>query len=191
MKHTIETKLRLSKIAKLQGRTVSFAGRKHSERTKELIRQKKLGTIASLETKRKLSIANKGKKLTPEHRALLSKIKTGLKHTEATKEKIRQFNLGKKRPLCRGSLHPFWKGGVTPLYKVIRKSPEAVNWRKAVFERDNYTCQICGQIGGRLEADHMKAFSRYPELRFELSNGRTLCKPCHYKTDNYGYKSII
>ena len=37
----------------------------------------------------------------------------------------------------------------------------------------------CGQVGGYLEADHIKPFSLYPELRFELSNGRTYCKPCH------------
>ena len=33
--------------------------------------------------------------------------------------------------------------------------------------------------GVRLQADHIKMFFRYPELRFELSNGQTLCKKCN------------
>ena len=57
------------------------------------------------------------------------------------------------------------------------------------MERDNYTCQICGTRGGDLEADHIKPFAYYPDIRFELSNGRTLCKPCHRKTDTYGEKA--
>lgn len=60
-------------------------------------------------------------------------------------------------------------------------------WRKAVFERDNYTCQKCGlrsQTGSGsvyIQAHHIKQFAYHPELRFEVSNGVTLCKPCHKK----------
>lgn len=79
-----------------------------------------------------------------------------------------------------------WKGGVTPIHKKIRKSSKYVNWRKQVYERDDYTCQLCGVRGGELQADHIKPFSLFPDLRFELSNGRTLCKPCHRKTPTYG-----
>jgi hypothetical protein len=84
-----------------------------------------------------------------------------------------------------------WKGGITPLNQSIRTSAEYGRWRKMVFERDNFTCQLCGQIGGYLEADHIKSFSRYPEFRFCESNGRTLCKECHKKTDNYGNRYSI
>lgn len=60
------------------------------------------------------------------------------------------------------------------------------NFRNEVFKRDNYTCQLCGKHGGNLNADHIKSFSEYPDLRFDLSNGRTLCVPCHRNTDSYG-----
>ena len=66
--------------------------------------------------------------------------------------------------------------------RCIRYSKEAKEWRKAVFERDNYTCQYCKVRGGYLEADHIKPFAFFPELRFVLSNGRTLCRKCHNKT---------
>lgn len=55
----------------------------------------------------------------------------------------------------------------------------------AVFQRDNFTCQGCKQRGGRLHAHHILAFSQFPEHRFDVSNGLTLCKECHKKTDNY------
>lgn len=60
-------------------------------------------------------------------------------------------------------------------------------WRLAVFERDNYTCVFCGKRGGKLQADHIKPFKEFPELRYELSNGRTLCVKCHRKTESYGW----
>jgi hypothetical protein len=82
------------------------------------------------------------------------------------------------------SLH--WKGGITPINTKIRNSKRYARWRKKVFERDGYRCVLCGYDKGHiLEADHIKEFSRYPKLRFSLKNGRTLCKPCHKKTDNY------
>jgi 5-methylcytosine-specific restriction endonuclease McrA len=58
-----------------------------------------------------------------------------------------------------------------------------------VFERDNYKCIWCGDSrGGNLEADHIKPWSKYPEFRYKVSNGRTLCKKCHKKTDTWGGK---
>lgn len=68
------------------------------------------------------------------------------------------------------------------LDRLARYSPEARDWRKAVFERDDYTCQMCGLRGTYLEADHIKPWAYFPDLRFEISNGRTLCRPCHDKT---------
>jgi hypothetical protein len=100
------------------------------------------------------------------------------------------YGIGNKHPMYgrRGPLSPAyrekninWKGGVSPLREKIRRSPEYEEWRKAVFERDHYTCQECGKMGGSLHAHHKKSFADYPELRFDISNGLTLCRECHYK----------
>jgi 5-methylcytosine-specific restriction endonuclease McrA len=66
----------------------------------------------------------------------------------------------------------------------IRKTPEYKTWRTVVFKRDDWTCQGCGARSGngrgvKLEAHHLKSFTKYPKLRFEVTNGITLCKPCH------------
>lgn len=89
-----------------------------------------------------------------------------------------------------GSDNPAWKGGITPINASIRSSGKMDRWRKAVFERDDYTCQGCGARNGNgrkvvLHADHIKQFAYHLELRFELSNGRTLCKDCHAQTETY------
>ncbi|MBM4401577.1 MAG: HNH endonuclease [Crenarchaeota archaeon] len=67
-------------------------------------------------------------------------------------------------------------------------------WRIAVFEKDNYTCQECGKRGGELQADHVKPWADYPELRFDLDNGQCLCKGCHgWKTrlDRFARKNSM
>lgn len=76
--------------------------------------------------------------------------------------------------------------GKTDEQKKIRTSRPYSLWRTAVFERDDYTCQDCGERGGKLNADHILRFADFPELRLELSNGRTLCEPCHKETNTYG-----
>ena len=86
----------------------------------------------------------------------------------------------------RKDQHWNWKGGITTEAKLQRHSKEYILWRKAVFERDEYTCQSCGAKNGNgktivLHADHIRLFSEFPELRTSIANGRTLCRECHYK----------
>lgn len=105
-------------------------------------------------------------------------------------DKIVKTSKGRPHYYQRGANHPNWKGGITEINHKIRTSLEYRLWRTAVFERDLYTCRFCGIVGGRLNADHIKSFSQFPELRFAIDNGRTLCISCHQKTDTYGSKSI-
>lgn len=78
-----------------------------------------------------------------------------------------------------GENNPMWKGGITPENVMIRTSKPMITWRNEVFVRDDFTCQHCGQKGGKLQAHHIKPFSTHPDLREDLDNGITLCVDCH------------
>ena len=119
-------------------------------------RKKKNSYIKSEKTRKKMSLLLKGRHLSP----------------------VTQFK--------KGNLHYNWKGGISTINQRIRSSSEYKLWREAVFKRDNYTCRFCGQRGGILQADHIKPFSLFPELRFALDNGRTLCEDCHRQTNTWG-----
>ena len=87
-----------------------------------------------------------------------------------------------------GEFHWNWKGGKTPVNQRERSSGRYSEWRKAVFERDGYTCQICGKVGGGLNAHHIKRWSTNVDERYQLSNGITLCEKCHKELHRKGVK---
>lgn len=100
----------------------------------------------------------------------------GKHHSEATRKKIGKTH---EREKCH-----FWKGGITSVNKALRNSFDFKSWRGKIFERDDYTCQHCLVRGGNgkkviLHPHHIKSFSEYPKLRFEVDNGLTLCVQCH------------
>ena len=106
-----------------------------------------------------------------------------------------------------GKDNPNWQGGITPIHVAIRMSREMLQWNQRVLNRDNFTCQDCGQIGRTLEVHHKKPFHLilkeflemnsifspiedketlirlafiYPDF-WDVCNGITLCEKCHEK----------
>ena len=55
-------------------------------------------------------------------------------------------------------------------------------WAERVIARDGARCQWCGDESSELHAHHIRPFINHPELRYDLSNGITLCAPCHWTT---------
>lgn len=185
--HNPEWNKRISESKK--GMPSSFKGKKHSEEAKEKL--SKAAKNRSPETLRKMSLAQVGKKHSEERNREQSLRMMGHLVSEDTRKKMRES-------ARRGEYNPSWKGGITPKNEMVRSSLDYKKWRKAVFERDNHTCCLCGDSNyiGRgatliLNADHIKPFYLFPELRFELSNGRTLCITCHKETDTWGRPKII
>ena len=92
----------------------------------------------------------------------------------------------------RGQNHWNWKGGKPKKRKqgllTFEEYRKYQDWQKTIFKRDNWTCQICGHHGGILHAHHLKEWAKYPELRYIIANGQTLCPICHRKTDSYSIK---
>lgn len=60
-----------------------------------------------------------------------------------------------------------------------RDFPEYQQWRRSVFERDNYTCQCCKKKGITLNAHHKDGYHWCVERRLDVDNGITLCDDCH------------
>jgi 5-methylcytosine-specific restriction endonuclease McrA len=151
-----------------------------SKRSKSISEARK-GWQYSEETKKKISEANTGKIRTEEQRKKSSESKKGM---TAWNKGIPNYNI-------RGDKHPNWTGKNSRPERMIDMGRfEYKNWRRKVFERDDYTCVNCNKRGGSIHADHIKPYSKYPELRYEISNGRTLCVPCHYKIGWNPYKEL-
>jgi 5-methylcytosine-specific restriction endonuclease McrA len=76
-----------------------------------------------------------------------------------------------------------WKGGASPVPS--RTDKRYRRWRRIVLTRDGHRCVKCGSTE-RLETDHIRSWTKYPERRYQPSNGRTLCRKCHHKRRNHG-----
>lgn len=160
---------------------------KHTEETKQKMRE-------SWERRRATFVPPfKGKKMSEESRQKMSEAaknrpsnRLGKKHTPEVRQKISQIT---RERTARGEAHYAWKDGSRQRLLDDRRKVEYFEWRNAVYLRDNYTCQECGDDkGGNLRAHHIKPFAQYPELRFDVDNGKTLCNKCHdlkhYKPDS-------
>lgn len=172
----------------------------------------KKGTKHSTETLLKISQAKTGQKYPPRSEEYIEKLRransvprpwaVGMKRSESTRRKISESQKGNKHFLGKhhsllsrillsehkkGPKNPNWRGGITKETDKNRISVEYKIWRESVFERDNYTCQKCGKKGGKLNADHIIPWALNKELRYDISNGRTLCEnPCHRDTETFG-----
>lgn len=175
----------------IKGSTSNNKGKHLSEDTKQKLRIKATGRKHTKATRDKMSKSRQNHKHKPETIKKIVASRKGYKHSSATKMKLSIAHMGKKKvegayEFPKGEKHPNWKGGITPINESIRKSLEYKLWRMAVYQRDKYTCIWCGYKGGLINADHIKPFAEYPELRFAIDNGRTLCIDCHRKTSTYG-----
>lgn len=183
-KHSKESLRKISIASKERairyGYRVSFKGRKHTEVTK-----RNLSKIAKMSGR--LPPSRKGIPLTEDTKRKMSQTRKGRKFTDEWRKNMSEAEKGEKSH--------FWKGGITDVNLQIRHSFEYKEWRRTVFERDNYTCTWCDVKGGwnkeqkkkiNLNADHIKRFALHPELRFSLDNGRTLCEDCHKTAGTFG-----
>lgn len=94
------------------------------------------------------------------------------------------------REIISGVQHWDWNAP-TParLRKEIRNSDIYKEWREAVLERDRYTCQCCGSKEN-LHVHHKNNFVDFPEQRFVIANGITLCKKCHFASEPDSFHKI-
>lgn len=86
--------------------------------------------------------------------------------------KFNELNL-----IQKGKNHPRWISDRTKLSKRQERNDMAYKeWRINVYKRDNFKCKISNQdCKGRIEAHHILGWTKYPELRYEINNGITLC----------------
>lgn len=84
---------------------------------------------------------------------------------------------------CSGEEHWNWKNSITKEQREASKRGKIKdlkydNWRKAVFERDEFKCVVTGKTG-KINAHHLNAWNTFPDERYLTSNGVTLLKEVH------------
>lgn len=125
--------------------------------------------------------------------------KFGYSATEETRKKISESH---KKLNLKGPNNPNWRGN-RPIIDTLRSCIQYHEWRKKVYERDEYICIKCGYSEGRiLNADHIYPFALLIEENniktyqegitceklWDINNGQTLCVECHKKTSTWGCK---
>jgi hypothetical protein len=134
-----------------------------------------------------------GKKQPESQKIKVSKALTGHPYWSGPNAKLTQIKKGERRSpsteFKRGQKS--WNAGTStnPDYS-FRMSKTYADFRLKVLKRDNYTCQIGGERGGKLIVDHIKPYAFFKDERINMKNARTLCIKCHRKTDTYGYGAI-
>jgi len=89
---------------------------------------------------------------------------------------------GKSNPMYGklGKAHHGYKTGASIERKRGWGRSKYQSWRRGVFARDYFTCQICGDDkGGNLHAHHVKPWALDIDGRYDITNGITLCEMCH------------
>lgn len=155
-------------MPQISGKNHPMYGKKHTEETKKKIKEARARQEITPVMLKSLS-KGRVKVWTPEMRNRLSEV-------------AKKRGLGK---MTAGNKHWNWKGGITDENALQRGSEEYRIWRMNVFRRDRFTCQDCGCVGKNLVAHHVKEWSDYPELRFDVDNGLTLCRSCHAKVHDF------
>ena len=87
----------------------------------------------------------------------------------------------------QGEGNPNWKGGKPTAGGRPKYTKENNRWRRVVYRRDSRTCQECGfkaEGPGQLNAHHIKPWAKFPDDRFDVDNGVTLCLKCHRTKHN-------
>ena len=115
-----------------------------------------------------ISKANKGRILSDKHKKAIG---IGVK---------KAGNIPPRNTHLVGNKHPNWQGGFSTIRNQHFHKKEYIEFRNTVLKRDNFICQNCKKRGGKLQAHHIKAWGPYPDLRYDISNGITLCLLCHY-----------
>lgn len=211
--HSIETRKKMSEAAKRRSietrRKLSESkkginnpnfGKHISEYQKNRIRETIKGKPRSEETKRRMSIARKGKVYrigfhhSQETKKKISQAHKGVKNippSKETREKLAKARFGthlsldtrikiskalKGKYILEKSSN--WKGGLS-------HEPYTIEWsrslKRLIRERDNYQCQLCSMLQNNVAflVHHID----YDKKNCSLNNLITLCRSCHTKTN--------